>query len=171
MTNRKEQIAEVLFKEIGMYQWDYFKIADKIEALFPPDKMMGEEEVTKVVEETLMPFADAKWRKDKFKFNERVMRQLAKSIAKSLANRIPAKGKANLCDACQRQFPECSKECEFIKDLGAGECENVCKGKFQAKPDVCWCFKPLPEGTIKGDICMICGKPFPAQEPRRNDET
>lgn len=28
-------------------------------------------------------------------------------------------------------FPLCSKDCEVIKILGAGECENVCLEKFK----------------------------------------
>lgn len=28
-------------------------------------------------------------------------------------------------------FPYCAKNCEVIKELGAGECENVCPIKFR----------------------------------------
>ena len=28
------------------------------------------------------------------------------------------------------QFPECAKNCEVVKMLGVGECENVCGHKF-----------------------------------------
>jgi len=31
-------------------------------------------------------------------------------------------------------FPYCAKNCEVIKELGAGECENVCPIKFKDSP-------------------------------------
>lgn len=35
----------------------------------------------------------------------------------------------------KKDFPYCAKNCEAIKELGAGECENVCPMKF-AKPSM-----------------------------------
>ena len=32
-------------------------------------------------------------------------------------------------------FPQCSKNCKTIKELGAGECENVCPEKFKKIAD------------------------------------
>ena len=45
-----------------------------------------------------------------------------------------------------KPFPECAKDCEAIKMLGAGECESVCGHKFDASgrqltiPDVSNCY-------------------------------
>jgi len=45
---------------------------------------MGESEMVKVAETEMLPFADAKWRKDKFKFDGRVLKIFSKNIASAI---------------------------------------------------------------------------------------
>lgn len=66
------------------------------------------------------------------------------------------------------QFPECAKNCEVVKMLGVGECENVCGHKFDTSgrqltiPDVinqvCDCnLDPRLRKISIGFKCVYCG--------------
>ncbi len=51
------------------------------------EKEIIAEELTKIIQTELLPFADAKWRTDKFEFDERVMNIFAKNIVQSILSK------------------------------------------------------------------------------------
>jgi len=49
---------------------------------------MIEDEIDKRVQSELLPFADANWRKDNFKFDDRVMRMISRNVTNALVGHI-----------------------------------------------------------------------------------
>jgi hypothetical protein len=89
----REQVADIIYctgKSFRGMNKEEIKVnvlrsTEQILSLFQP---MDEEEIEKIVQENLLPFADAEWRTDKFKFDERAIKQFSRMIALSLSNKI-----------------------------------------------------------------------------------
>jgi len=58
----------------------------------------------------------------------------------------------------EKPWPNCSKDCKVVKELGAGECENVCPDKFKPQEKYCQCI-PSTYESFTGIRCSYCLKP------------